>query len=100
MVAETEGAAEEACRLVEIDYEVLPAVFDPEEAMRPGAPIIHEAGDAESRIEEPEHNIFIKIESEVGDSERGFAEADAVIDGTYYTNKVQHAHIETHSAIV
>ena len=43
VVAETEGAAEEACRLIEIDYEVLPAVFDPEEAMRPGAPILHEA---------------------------------------------------------
>ena len=40
VVAETEGAAEEACRLVEIDYEVLPAVFDPEEAMHPGAPIL------------------------------------------------------------
>ena len=41
VVAETEGAAEEGCRLVEIDYEVLPAVFDAEEAMRPGAPVLH-----------------------------------------------------------
>ncbi len=100
VVAETEGAAEEACRLVEVDYEVLPAVFDPEEAMRPGAPILHEAADAESRIEEPEHNVFMKIESEVGDVEKGFAEADAVYEGTYYTNKVQHAHMETHGSIV
>ena len=100
VVAETEGAAEEACRLVEIDYEVLPAVFDPEEAMRPGAPILHEAADAESRIEEPEHNVFIKIESEVGDVEKGFAEADAVYEGTYHTNKIQHAHMETHGSIV
>jgi len=100
VVAETEGAAEEACRLVEIDYEVLPAVFDPEEAMHPGAPILHEAADAESRIEEPEHNVFTKIESEVGDVEKGFAEADAVYEGTYYTNKVQHAHMETHGSIV
>src|SRR5882724_3453170 len=100
VAAETEGAAEEACRLVEIDYEVLPAVFDPEEAMQPGAPILHEAADAESRIEEPEHNVFTKIESEVGDVEKGFAEADAVYEGTYYTNKVQHAHMETHGSIV
>ncbi len=100
VVAETEGAAEEACRLVEIDYEVLPAVFDPEEAMLPGAPILHEAAGAESRIEEPEHNVFVKIESEVGDVEKGFAEADAVYEGTYYTNKVQHAYMETHGSIV
>jgi putative selenate reductase molybdopterin-binding subunit len=100
VVAETEGAAEEACRLVEIDYEMLPAVFDPEEAMLPGAPILHEAAGAESRIEEPEHNVFVKIESEVGDVERGFAEADAVYEGTYYTNKIQHAYMETHGSIV
>ena len=99
VVAETEGAAEEACRLVEIDYEVLPAVFDPEEAMRPGAPILHEVAGAESRIEEPEHNVFVKIESEVGDVEKRFSEADAVYEGTYYTNKVQHAHMD-HGSIV
>jgi putative selenate reductase molybdopterin-binding subunit len=100
VVAETEAAAEEACRLVEIDYEVLPAVFDPEEAMRPGAPILHEAADAESRIRDAEHNVFIKIEGEVGDVEKGFAEADAVYEGTYYVNKVQHAHLETHGSVV
>jgi CO/xanthine dehydrogenase Mo-binding subunit len=41
VAAETEGIAEEACRLIEVDYEILPAVFDPEEAMVPGAPILH-----------------------------------------------------------
>ena len=44
VVAETEGAAEEGCRRLEVDYEVLPAVFDPEEAMRPGAPLLHDKG--------------------------------------------------------
>ena len=42
VVAETEGAAEEACRLLEVDYELLPPVFDPEVAMAPGAPILHD----------------------------------------------------------
>ena len=42
VVAETEGAAEAACRLLEVEYELLPAVFDPEVAMEPGAPILHE----------------------------------------------------------
>ena len=45
VVAETEGAAEDGCRLLEVEYEVLPAVFDPEEAMRPGAPVLHDKGE-------------------------------------------------------
>jgi CO/xanthine dehydrogenase Mo-binding subunit/aerobic-type carbon monoxide dehydrogenase small subunit (CoxS/CutS family) len=99
VVAETEGAAEAACRRVKIDYEVLPAVFDPEQAMLPGAPVLHPGPAAESRIEEAEHNIFKKIESEVGEAAQGFAEADAIYEGTYYTGKVQHAHLETHGSI-
>ena len=99
VVADTEGAAEEACRLVEIDYEVLPAVFDPEEAMLPGAPILHAEADAESRIQDAGHNVFIKIANEVGDVEKGFAEAAAIYEGTYYTPKIQHAHMETHGSI-
>jgi CO/xanthine dehydrogenase Mo-binding subunit/aerobic-type carbon monoxide dehydrogenase small subunit (CoxS/CutS family) len=100
VVAETEGAAEEGCRQVEIDYEVLPAVFDPEEAMLPGAPVLHPDADAESRIMDARHNIFVKIENEVGDVEQGFAEADAVYEGRYEVNKIQHAHMETHGSIV
>jgi putative selenate reductase molybdopterin-binding subunit len=99
VVAETEAAAEEACRLVQIDYEVLPAVFDPEEAMKPGAPILHSGVGAESRIHDAEHNIFMKIEGEVGDVATGFADADAIYEGTYQTNKIQHAHMETHGSV-
>jgi CO/xanthine dehydrogenase Mo-binding subunit len=44
VVAETEGATEEACRLLEVAYEPLPTVFDPEQAMEPGAPVLHERG--------------------------------------------------------
>ena len=99
VVAETEGAAEEACRLIEIDYEVLPAVFDPEEAMQPGAPVLHSGVGAESRIQDTEHNVFMKIEGEVGDVEKGFAEADAIYEGTYHAHKIQHAHMETHGSI-
>jgi len=98
VVAETEGAAEEGCRRLEVDYELLPAVFDPEEAMRPGAPILHDK-EADSRIGEPRRNILKRIESEVGDVEAGFAEADAIYEGTYDTCKIQHAHLETHGSI-
>ena len=44
VVAESEAAAEEGCRKLVVDYEILPAVFDPEDAMRPGAPVMHEQG--------------------------------------------------------
>ena len=44
VVAETEAAAEASCRLLEVEYEILPAVFDPEAAMRPDAPLLHEKG--------------------------------------------------------
>src|SRR6185369_15034209 len=44
VVAETEAAAEASCRLLEVEYEILPAVFDPEAAMRPDAPLLHQKG--------------------------------------------------------
>ncbi|HRJ72316.1 MAG TPA: molybdopterin-dependent oxidoreductase [Terrimicrobiaceae bacterium] len=98
VAADTEGIAEAACRLIEVEYEVLPAVFDPEEAMRPGAPILHKK-EFSSRIQHADQNVFLKIDSEYGSVEQGFAEADAVVEGTYESQKVSHAHLETHIAI-
>ena len=99
VIAETEAIAEEGCRLIEIDYEILPAVFDAEEAMKPGAPVLHHK-EADSRITNPARNIFVQIESEAGDTAAGFAEADAIYEGTYDCAKIQHAHLETHGSIV
>ncbi len=84
--------------LIEVEYEILPAVFDPEAAMKPSSPILHHKN-ADSRIADPGHNILKRIESEVGDCESGFAEADAIYEGTYETCKIQHAHLETHGSI-
>jgi putative selenate reductase molybdopterin-binding subunit len=98
VVAETEGAAEEGCRKIEIDYEMLPAVFDPEEAMSKGAPVIHDKG-AESRIRRPGQNILLEIHGNVGDVEAGFKAADVIHEATYTTHRVQHAHLETHCTI-
>ena len=93
VVAESEGAAEAACRLLDVTYEVLPAVFDPVLAMEPGAPILHNEGDA------ARGNIYADIEGEVGNVADGFAAADAVHEMTYSTSRVQHAHLETHGSI-
>jgi CO/xanthine dehydrogenase Mo-binding subunit/aerobic-type carbon monoxide dehydrogenase small subunit (CoxS/CutS family) len=98
VVGESEGAAEAGCRALKVDYEVLPAVFDPEEAMRPGAPIIHDKG-PQARIDNPQRNIVAEIHGHVGDVEEGFAQADVVHEATYLTPRSQHAHLETHCAI-
>ncbi len=98
VVAETEGAAEEGCRKIEIDYELLPAVFDPEEAMSKGAPVIHSKG-AESRIRRPGQNILLEVHGNVGDVAAGFKAADLIHEATYTTHRVQHAHLETHCSI-
>jgi len=99
VVADTEAAAEEGCRQVEVDYEVLPAVLNADEAMLPDAPEIHGGKDVESRIEDLEHNVFKEIAAETGDVAAGFAVADAVYEGTFELPRIQHAHMETHGSI-
>jgi putative selenate reductase molybdopterin-binding subunit len=98
VVGQSEGAAEAGCRALKVDYELLPAVFDPEEAMRPGAPIVHDKG-PQARIDNPQRNIVTEIHGHIGDVEEGFAQADVVHEATYLTPRSQHAHLETHCAI-
>ena len=98
VVAESEAAAEAGCRKLVVDYDVLPAVFDPEEAMRPGAPVLHDKG-PESRIGNPQRNTLAEVHSHIGNVDDGYAQADAVYEGTFVTQRVQHAHLETHCAI-
>ncbi|MCB7136590.1 molybdopterin-dependent oxidoreductase [Cellulosimicrobium marinum] len=100
VVAETVAAAEEGARRVRVEYEVLPAVVDPEDAMAPGAPLVHSDLDATAaRVSRPEANVVAEVHSELGDVERGLAEADVVHEATYRTQRVQHAALETHCAI-
>jgi putative selenate reductase molybdopterin-binding subunit len=98
VVAESEAAAEAACGLIQVIYDILPAVFDPEEAMRPGAPLLHDKPPS-SRIANPKRNIVAELHSHIGDVETGFAEADIAHEGVYAVQRVQHAHLETHGAI-
>jgi putative selenate reductase molybdopterin-binding subunit len=97
VVADSVAAAEEGCRQVNVDYEVLPAVFDPEEAMAGGAPQLH--GTQDPFIHDPQRNILIELHGEIGDVAAGFAEADVIHEGTYFSPRVQHAHLETHGSI-
>ena len=93
VVAETDAAAEAGRRALEIDYEILPAVFDPEAAMLAGAPVLHDNGGT------ARGNIYVDIQGEVGSVADGFARADTVHENTYSTSRVQHVHLETHGTI-
>ncbi|QHA02178.1 molybdopterin-dependent oxidoreductase [Streptomyces broussonetiae] len=99
VVADSEGAAEEGCRRIDVTYEVLPAVLDPEEAMRPGAPVVHDKDPKIHRISRPENNVVGEAHGEIGDVAAGFAEADAVYEETFRTQRGQHASLETHGAV-
>ena len=83
VAAEDEKSAEEALTHLKVEIEELPAVFDPEEALRPEAPTIHEKG-----------NLLFKRKIIKGDVAEGFAASDIVIEETYETNMLEHAYIE------
>ncbi len=98
VVADSEAAAEEGCRRLNVEYEILPAVFDPAAATREGAPVVHDKG-PEARIANARRNIAAEVHGAIGDVNAGFAAADAIHEGTYDVPRVQHAHLETHAAI-
>lgn len=89
VAAESEEAAEEAIALIEVDYEELPAVFTPEEALAEGAPILHE-GRKSNRIDE------ICRTYRKGDIEEGFAKSDIVLEETYHLQHMQHCTMGTY----
>jgi len=100
VVAETAAAAAEACRLVEIDYEVLPAVTDPEAARQPGAPILHPGRTPDDRVAEADRNVIAALhEGHGGDVDAALAESAVTVAGTWRTSRVAHAQLETHGAI-
>jgi len=102
VAAVTEKAAAEAVELIEVEYEVLPGVFDPLEAMKPDAPIIHEDLANYDIVPifypQPGTNIANHFKLRKGDIDKGFAEADLVIERDYYVPQMQHVPIETHKA--
>ncbi len=98
LAAETPEIAQQALSMIEVDYEILPAVVDPQQAMQDGAPIIHDEPDTEG-IHDARHNIVHHIAAEVGDVDTAFAEADFVLAGEYRTPKQQHVHLEPHVCI-
>ncbi|HLA28457.1 MAG TPA: molybdopterin cofactor-binding domain-containing protein [Syntrophales bacterium] len=85
-----EETAEEALELISIDYEILPAVFDPEEAMKEDAPRIHDHA---------ERNIGFKLLRHFGDVEKGFRESDYIFEDVFKTQGITHCALEPHSVL-
>ena len=97
VVAETEAIAARACELIEVDYEILPHVIDPVEAIK-GETVIHDEPES-SQIHDAAHNIAGEIVLAKGDLASGFAEADLIVENTYTLPAVQHVHLEPHVSI-
>ena len=95
VAAETEEIAEEALELIEVDYDVLPAVFNMEKAMRPDAPVVH----PERQEVDCDGNILEMSVQEWGDLEAGFEEADFIVENRFYTPRVCHCALEPHAMV-
>ncbi|MEE8594144.1 MAG: xanthine dehydrogenase family protein, partial [Candidatus Bipolaricaulota bacterium] len=99
VAAETEELAEQAVRSIKVEYEILPALIDAHEAMKPDAPAIYENvmfGEIEIAIE---NNVACTRDIDEGDAKSAFDEADVVVEGSFKLPKVYHAQMETKSCV-
>ena len=90
VAAVDEATAERALELIDVDYEVLPAYFDPEDAMKAETDLIHD--NKPHNLEKDYHHVF-------GDPEKGFADADHVMEARFIANEVTHAAMEPHCTL-
>jgi len=103
VAADAEEIAEQAVELIKVEYEELPAVFDQRDAMKEGAPLVHERlheyKHAPFIFPKPHTNIANHFKIRKGDVERGFAEADVIVENEFSQPQIHHVQMETHSSI-
>lgn len=100
VAATSRDAAEKAIGAISVDYEDLPAVFDPVEAMKPDAPKIHEKvyrGDREVKVE---NNVLTKVDLRIGDVDKGFKDAEVVVENEYRVSKQGQSPLERRCCVV
>lgn len=103
VVADDRETAQNAIELIEVEYEDLPAVFDPLKALEDDAPLVHPDVMTYQGLPEPlsrPTNGFARNYISRGDIERGFAEADLIVENTYHVQRTHHAYLEPHSCLV
>jgi CO/xanthine dehydrogenase Mo-binding subunit len=103
VAAYDEETAIKAVDLIEVEYEELPSVHDPEQAMKPGAPVLHpdmlEYQGYPKEVTEPV-NAYTKFVWESGDVEAGLDEAELVVENTFTTPRQHQGYFEPHSCVV
>ncbi|NWG34573.1 MAG: molybdopterin-dependent oxidoreductase, partial [Chloroflexi bacterium] len=99
VAAETPEIAEKALSLIEVEYEILPAILDSREAMTSPIRIHDEPEYVNFADSNPAKNLAAEIRIDIGDVEKGFAEADEIFEAEYEVPKVQQAHIEPHVCV-
>ncbi|MBA0044799.1 molybdopterin cofactor-binding domain-containing protein [Mycobacteroides sp. LB1] len=102
VVADSPTDAQRALDSIDVEYELLPAVFDPELAQRSGTHLVHGDKGIGARIADPARNLVAEVHGEVGSVAEAVAragESGAVVSGSWQTARVQHVHLETHGSV-
>lgn len=94
VAADDLDTAQDALKLIRVDYELLPSVTDIEEAVKPGAPHVHPKGNILKDDDGREGDLYTR-----GDIDKGFKSADVIVEGTYRTPTALHNSFETHGAV-
>ena len=105
VAADTPEAADEALDLIDVDYEPLPAVFDPLEAMLPGAPLLHDDpaaydGAPLTRLATDVHNGQTRLAWSKGDLDQGFRQADLVMEHTFSVPSRHQGYLEPYASVI
>jgi len=103
VAADDEDIAEQALNLIEVEYERIPAVYDPFEALKEGAPIIHPDFNSYTGFrykQESPSNVHHATRVDRGDLDQGFAEADVIVENTYVTQRQSQGYLEPHALLV
>jgi putative selenate reductase molybdopterin-binding subunit len=98
VAAESPELCQMAIEAIEVEWEVLPAVFDPHEATSGKAPVIHDEADAVG-IYDVKRNIVCHMHAKLGDQETAWADSDYIFEGEYHVHQVQQASIEPHIVV-
>jgi putative selenate reductase molybdopterin-binding subunit len=100
VAAESIEVAEEAIRLIKVEYELLPFVIDSIDAMKTDAPILHDESEyINFGDSNPLKNLAAEIRIDIGDVDQGFSEADEIFEESYEVSKVQQCHLEPHVVV-
>jgi putative selenate reductase molybdopterin-binding subunit len=98
VAAESRAIAEQALRLIQVEYEVLPAVLDMEHARDADAPVIHDEPDS-TGIHDARHNVAATIRKQLGNTADGFRASDFIVEREFRTQRQQHCMLEPHVTV-